>query len=169
MCILDIKLQYIATMERSFKCQLCSATDHLKLSLTDYHRLFHAYKADFRVICGIDGCQRCFKHAGKYQNHAYTVHKQCTFVSNSNEGHSTVEDKSISICTMTVDEASDETDISQPVDDKQPTTPPSLHYSSALFLLGLKEKFKLSQVAMQGIIEGITTLSQHQNSKKLHV
>ena len=154
-------------MERSFKCQLCSATDHLKLSLTDYlkHlRLFHANQADFRVICGIDGCQRRFKHAGTYQNHIYTVHKQCTFVCNSNEGHSTVGDNSVSRCSMTVDEASDEADISQPVDDKQPTTPPSLHHSSALFLLGLKEKFKLSQVAMQGIIEGITTLSQHQNS-----
>lgn len=31
---------------------------------------------------------------------------------------------------------------------------------AALLVLGLKEKYKLTQVAMQGIIEGMTTLMQ---------
>ena len=47
--------------------------------------------------------------------------------------------------------------------DKQlPTTP--LFHSSALFILGLQEKYKLSQVVMQGIVEGVTSLNHHQNS-----
>ena len=40
----------------------------------------------------------------------------------------------------------------------------SLQNSAALFLLGLKEKFKLTQVAIQGVIEGVSSLTQHQMS-----
>ena len=45
-------------------------------------------------------------------------------------------------------------------DDSQLTTTPLLH-SSALFILGLKEKYKLSQVALQEVMEGVTSLSYH--------
>jgi len=37
-----------------------------------------------------------------------------------------------------------------------------LQKCSATFLLGLKEKFKLTQVALQGVIQGLTMLC-HQN------
>ena len=36
----------------------------------------------------------------------------------------------------------------------------TLQKSSAVFLLGLKEKFKLTQVAIQEIVEGVTSLTQ---------
>ena len=36
----------------------------------------------------------------------------------------------------------------------------SLQNSTALFLLGLKEKYKLTQVAIQGVI-GVSSLTQH--------
>jgi len=39
-----------------------------------------------------------------------------------------------------------------------------LQKSSALFLLGLKEKYKLTQVAIQGIIEGVTSITQQRIS-----
>jgi len=35
-----------------------------------------------------------------------------------------------------------------------------LQKSSAIFLLGLKEKFKLTQVSLQGVIQGVTALTQ---------
>lgn len=38
--------------------------------------------------------------------------------------------------------------------------PEELLKSSALFLLGLKEKYKLTQVSVQGIINGVTSLTQ---------
>lgn len=38
-----------------------------------------------------------------------------------------------------------------------------LQKSSATFLLDLKEKFKLTQVSLQGIIQGVTALN-HQNT-----
>ena len=36
--------------------------------------------------------------------------------------------------------------------------------NSAVFLLGLKEKYKLTQTAVQGVIEGVTNLMQQQIS-----
>ena len=36
----------------------------------------------------------------------------------------------------------------------------TLQKSSAVFLFGLKEKFKLTQVAIQEIVEGVTSLTQ---------
>ena len=37
-----------------------------------------------------------------------------------------------------------------------------LQKSSAIFLLGLKEKYKLTQTAIQGVIEGFTNVTQQQ-------
>ena len=37
-----------------------------------------------------------------------------------------------------------------------------LQGSSAAFLLGIKEKFKLTQASLQGIMQGVTALN-HQN------
>ena len=36
----------------------------------------------------------------------------------------------------------------------------TLQKSSAMFLLGLKEKFKLTQAAVQEVVEGVTNLTQ---------
>ena len=50
---------------------------------------------------------------------------------------------------------------------KQPGQKP-LQHSSALFLLGLKEKHKLTQVTIEGVIEGVSSLNQHQSFFKTH-
>ena len=42
-------------------CQLCSAASHLKFNAKGYVQhiqLFHAHKANFRITCGINGCQK---------------------------------------------------------------------------------------------------------------
>ena len=31
-------------------------------------------QADFRVTCGISGCQRSYTNMGTFQNHVYNVH-----------------------------------------------------------------------------------------------
>ena len=56
-----------------------------------------------------------------------------------------------------LDDAPTDPDIfdSQPCSSKE-----SLQKSSAIFLLGLKEKFKLTQVSLQGVIQGVTALTQ---------
>ena len=52
-------------------------------------------------------------------------------------------------------------------DNAEPTTDllqRSLQNLTALCLLGLKEKYKLTQVAIQGVTEGVSSLTQHQIS-----
>jgi len=158
------------------KCQFCSVTDHLKLNLRDYlkHiRLFHSNQADFKLTCGISGCQRRFTNVGTFQNHVYCVHKQQVCkqpqanTDCSTEEVSTMEQDNLTMSPQT--DVQDDTiqcnsddNMLQSEDIQLPTTP--LLHSSALFILGLKEKYKLSQVAMQGIIEGVTSLNHHQNS-----
>ena len=44
--------------------------------------------------------------------------------------------------------------------DLPPCSMDTLQKSSAMFLLGLKDKFKLTQVAIQEIVEGVTSLTQ---------
>jgi len=45
-------------------------------------------------------------------------------------------------------------------------SPEIIQKHSASFLLGLKEKFKLTQVSVQGVIQGVTALN-HQNINSL--
>ena len=51
-------------------------------------------------------------------------------------------------------------------DSPQPSlsAPSDMQRSSSLFLLGLKEKHKLTQVAVQSIIDSVTTLTQQKLS-----
>ena len=52
--------------------------------------------------------------------------------------------------------------ISQPARFQQFMTPSQvpLQKSSAIFLLGLKENFEITQVSLQGVIQGVTALTQ---------
>lgn len=182
-CIILLKVKTLVTLNSlssymasgiQIKCPLCSATEHLKLNLSEYlkHvRLFHAHQPDFKLICGISGCQRSFTNAGTFQNHAYSVHKDtCKQAeSHNNEATSHVPDPdddmnegtSISVHSDHLQNA-EIPELMEEAIDEIPSL--SLQSSSALFLLGLKEKYKLPQVAIQGIIEGVTSLIQHQNS-----
>jgi len=101
-----------------------SATDHLKLSLTNYLRVFHGNQADFNLTCDINGCQRRFTYAGTFQNHVYAVHKQHTFKSHVNEDHRMAEDN-YSSYNDTV-ECSEVDTLQSVSNDMRSVTPPSL-------------------------------------------
>ena len=57
-------------------CSLCTNIQRVKFTFSDYlkHlRLFHVHQANFRVTCGISGCQRSYTNIRKFQNHVYDV------------------------------------------------------------------------------------------------
>ena len=132
---------------------------------------------DFKVTCGIDGCQRTYSNLGTFLNHVSGVHGDVctrttgTIPANNNaevlyqdgeeswgSEHNTLDTDS-SLCDSTEYEHTTQTDcdlhgISQEVMQK----------SSTLVLLGLKEKFKLTQVSLQGIVQSMTGLSQQRTS-----
>ena len=63
--------------EETVICSLCSAASHLRFNIKGYiqHiRLFHAHQVDFKITCGIGGCQRSFTNCGTFINHVYGVH-----------------------------------------------------------------------------------------------
>ena len=173
-------------MEETIICNLCSAASHLRFNIKGYiqHvRLFHVHQADFKVTCGIEGCPRSFSNSGTFINHIYGVHGE-----NSKATCEVVRAKGRSLDYDHTHDDNDEYDDSDDDDDdddddynnghtaeqdsgaeaqiidNQPCcSQEMLQKSSATFLLGLKEKFKLTQVSLQGIIQGVTALN-HQNT-----
>ena len=170
----------MATQELSYP--LCSFTSHLKLNVTNFLKhikLFHAHQAGFKLTCGIHGCQRTFINFRTFENHVSAMHR-CTHDPSSTEAvidtcNCNNEDTEISSLPECADfnevETSDESEEEFQTTEDPPTSQDPvaiqcssglLQKSSALFLLGLKENYKLSQVAVQGVLEGVTNLSQQQ-------
>ena len=58
----------------------------------------------------------------------------------------------------TMDDQSVESDCSLDVGQEEACSREVLQKSTALFLLGLKEKHKLTQAAVQSVVEGVTSL-----------
>lgn len=104
---------------------------------------------------------------GTFQNHVYAVHdlKNASSVSltNGSSADSTTEltmHNSDDFPTESNDCITDvDNDVSENDECSMPDSHKLLQKSSALFLLGLKEKYKLPQVVVQGIIDGVTSLT----------
>ena len=154
-------------MEHVFTCTMCSAASHLKFHVSDYIKhlkIFHAHQPEFKVICGIGGCQRNYTNLGTFQNHIYGVHS---------DGSCTVTKESIAVNNTEFysenDCSDDNSDTDEPYyennvetdSNQQCSFQSSIQKSSALFLLGIKEKFKLTQSSINGIVQGVTAMNQH--------
>ena len=164
-------------MEEEIICKLCSAASHLKFNIRGYiqHiRLFHAHNANFRTVCGINSCLRSFTNFGTFTNHVYSVHggssrAECEVVSQNdsalNESHEDERFGDWSHATEPDNECESEL-LTTDLDNQPSFSHDMLQESSAAFLLGIKEKFKLTQASLQGIIQGVTALN-HQNMSAL--
>ena len=135
-------------------CPLCppdrTANLYLNISrLIKHIELFHSHEPSFRITCGIDGCLRSFHNFKVFRNHTYASHGANSARARQNSEHA-------------VDSDHDEDSIedSEGNTGESIITSEQLQMMSATFLMGTKEKYKLSQVALQGIIEGVTSLMQ---------
>ena len=148
-------------------CPICprELTVGLKFNLTEFLKhvkLFHSHQPNFSITCGVRGCMRSFHNYITFRNHLYMYHSCDSNLSNDTSGErgnqsSDGGDES--------DEEEDEQEHEHGTGDASNSlavrdTTTVLQESSALFLMGLKEKHKLTQVAMEGIIEGVTSLVQ---------
>ena len=158
-------------------CPLCSLTSHLKLNVTTFLKhikLFHAHQAGFKITCGIHGCQRTFTNFRTFENHVSAMHRSNCDLSSIEVENTTSEDtesqSSSHLLDADLSEYEDSDEDLEVSNDPVPSVSDdheAIQYSSelfqksaALFLLGLKEKHKLSQVALQGVLEGVTNLNQ---------
>ena len=124
-------------------CSLCpyEQTAHLNLNLTElikHIQLFHSHDPSFAITCGLDGCMRSFRNFRVFRNHVYSFHRHNTSTNpNTNDADE---------CEINCDDE-DMADIAEKV--KNDTSKKDLQVASALFLMCLKEKYKLTQVALQ--------------------
>lgn len=149
-------------------CPLCPQehTALLGFSLREnlqHINLFHAHQPGFQVICGIGGCARTFCKFRTFENHISLYHR--------GELHPTNQvTESNSLCSSSRDESIDATSRSEDTNSLElrhsAEDPESLilQRSSAMFLLHMKEGHKLTQAALQGLLEGITSLCQQRLS-----
>ena len=142
-------------------CPLCpvEGSQMLRFNMTDYLRhieLFHAHRPHFRLSCGISGCRRTFYNFGTFRNHISDWHRcdanPCNQEASQND-LAEVEDTG-----MMEGELDQDIDVTH--DQPHDTLPSMIQKSSALFLMGLKEENKLTQTALQSVIEGITSLNR---------
>ena len=156
------------------KCQLCPvgmANQLFKVGEYIKHlRLLHASQPDFKVTCGINGCQRVYKNLGTFRNHLYAMHNDETVPNMTTAATaSTIQDKEV---TSSSDDITSQTPLEESMNMEQEevtdqameidTLPDNLQRSSALSLLRLKEKHKLTQVTVDSMVDNVKTLT-HQN------
>ena len=150
-------------------CPLCpqERTAHLGFSLREYLQhinLFHAHQSGFQVICGIGSCARTFCKFRTFENHISSYHR--------GELHSTnqVSETSSPIFSVNGDESSEASSRSESSGSlelrhaKEIPQSVILQRSSAMFLLHMKEGHKLTQAALLGILEGVTSFCQQRLS-----
>ncbi len=145
-------------------CPLCprERTSALQLSLREYLKhiqLFHSHQPGFRITCGISGCARTFQNFLTFRCHISAFHRDDPEPTNQTDGQGTDNGSH-------EDHDSDPEDpdgeLSEGSSEKADLTNPMpvLQTSSALFLMKIKEELKLTQTAIQGIVEGVTGITQ---------
>ena len=102
-------------------------------------------------MCGISGCQRTFKNFGTFKNHVSERH-----------GTTNSIQPDVDPWPQSCDEDQDgiSTDSFDTAEDSGGGILTTIQRSSANFLMGLKAEKRITQAALQGVIEGVTVLNQ---------
>ena len=177
-----------------FSCQLCTDAGHLKFDRRNFlkHlRLFHVHQPGFMVQCRVDGCPRTFTNLRTFENHLSSVHSR--YIGSVTSGRPSEEERVNSQDEENRYDSSDDNSTNEQNndnadwdadhndgqylnntnrDDMHPNSTTEipcssqdlLKKSSILFLLSLKEKYKLTQAAIQGIIAGFADIAEQQLS-----
>lgn len=128
-------------------------------------RRHHSCDPYFSVTCGIDGCPKTFTKFSTFRSHVSFHHGDCFSLGENQPAAMMHDDDGIgeSICPGESNPGGsgegEETSIDAGGEDAN-TSIDTMKQASALFILGTKEKFKLTQVATEGIIEGASNLMQ---------
>ena len=132
----------------------------------------HSYQSNFSVVCGISGCPRTYNKFSSYKKHVYRVHRQdCNLGIGQPITLLPITDATDTeaICDIvqpleeSVDEECGIIDDTTGQPQQQHVTAVSHH--AAMMLLQLKQKYKLSQVALDAVTEEFTSLLQYKLSE----
>ena len=142
-------------------CPLCppEMTVNLNMNLTEFLKhvqLFHSHQPSFSITCGLNGCLRSFSSFRSFRNHVYSYHggeSSLDLQQTADSGNGGIGD--IGDIGGGNDDGDDGASCALEVRDTAPS-----QRNAAMFLMGLKEKYMITQVALQGVIEGVTNLVQ---------
>ena len=148
-------------------------TNNLRLNLSGllkHVKLFHAHQSRFQIVCGIGGCERTYTKFRSYEVHVSSIHRFRQHVSNTSipsEVRLTGREDEQMACNVEnfdFETPHSSEDCGQGEESQNVETNVSsgshLQKCSAQFLMRLKEKHKLTQGAVQTMIEGVTSLHQ---------
>ncbi len=131
-------------------CPLCppERSCTLQFNTTDYLKhiqLFHAHQPNFHITCGRSGCQRTFQKFHTFRKYVSDWH--------ADEPNPTNQQVNVPELQETADSHDSGSVVHVRVHQVQEhaEVQATLQESSALFLMGLKEERKLTQVALQGV------------------
>ena len=123
----------------------------------------HSFDPNFRVCCGIDSCSRTYTNFHSFKKHLYRKHRFELDCSEVNVSSSSAQKNNVhlynneDVCTTNGD-AEDGTNSSSSAPSTFITMNDSLKRSTALFTLKAKEVHKVSQKALDGLMEDFTLL-----------
>lgn len=156
--LVGVRVFGLSPMMPGLVCPLCpyEQTSELNLNLRSFLQhiqLFHSHQPSFCMTCGLNGCLRTFTNFRVFRNHVYAFHN----------GSDPTNVASVTDVNSHGDSESEDTVDDDPSIIESSNTEivsSDLQMFSAQFLLGLKEQYKLTQNALQGIIEGVSGLVQ---------
>ena len=146
-----------------YNCPLCAEFHAPTIQLLLPHiRLVHSTQAGFCITCGLHGCQRTFRNMKTFTNHIYQFHMiSRTFtmpsqlLPNTNreyERESSDEDEDMSLDDNYIQPSTSEPNLQSTVLQEE-----VLSYA-AKWILKTREGYKLTQSALENIIQDITSL-----------
>ncbi len=139
-----------------FTCTVCHRFSSPTLRRVLRHiGAVHSFDPGFSITCGVEECARTYHNFKSFQRHLQRRHK--AVIDNVSE-----EDDP----TGSADEFDENSSHSPPFPNTQ-VSKSTLKRSAALFLLKTKEIGRVSQVALNTIIEGVTELFQAHSNEEI--
>ncbi|XP_065902216.1 uncharacterized protein [Dysidea avara] len=160
----------------NFKCPLCSFNHFTVKDILSHIRAYHSNEPNFCVTCGLDGCSTTSRTFSGLYSHIYRHHREyidkrgsCNadnddiVESTSNQGKTQAQDVAADSTSRSFDEPltniNDQgVELTADIEFLTGHDREAIKRSSALLLLKLKEHHRLSQAAIDDVVEGFRGL-----------
>ncbi|XP_028417997.1 uncharacterized protein LOC114542721 [Dendronephthya gigantea] len=154
------------TNERRWECRLCNCFQAISLrTLLNHYNKVHGNEPNFQVVCGIENCPATFTKYNSLYKHITRSHKEVYDgnIEDNADAEFNNEDNIDDIdhhFTVESDESSsaEELELEMNIDENQNVDNIDITKSAASFLLKVKERNKIPQVAMESIMDSTRTL-----------
>ena len=143
-----------------YLCPICYRYASLSFKVVLRHLAIHSSDPAFHVTCGILECPRTFSTYSAYKKHVYRHHRlECGLSCPEEETELELHSAALDAHTEDMEECDHE----EHHNSTSTLLPPQL--PQALMLLKLKQKYKLSQMALNAVTDEFTDLLQSKISQ----